>query len=360
MSFPVVHLSGPAFEQGLQHGHELRERVAHNLRVYFDRFEREVDLPRDAVLAMAREYAGAIEQQNPDYFAGMRGIAEAAGFSLDEIVALNVRYELLYYQFGQQYLTEPDGCTSFAVLPEASASGHLLLGQNWDWIPQIQGALVHTSEPDGMETLAFTEAGIWGAKIGLNSAGLGLCVNGMTTTDDDWARRSRPFHVRCYEVLRQREFESAVRVVSEEGRSCSTNFLVAQAPDQVANLEASPHRVNRLGCEGGCLVHSNHFIDPDKLGITEPPNPRRIYSRKRRARLAELIGTRRPVGIGDLQGWLQDHAEHPYGLCRHEDQSAPEEEHYITVTSVVMDLETRELWLTEGPPCGADYEHHAL
>ncbi len=53
---------------------------------------------------------------------------------------------------------------------------------------------------DGLRTLSFTEAGIFGGKIGLNSAGLGLTVNGLTTTDDDWSRLSKPFHVRCYEI----------------------------------------------------------------------------------------------------------------------------------------------------------------
>ena len=40
-------------------------------------------------------------------------------------------------------------------------------------------------------TLAFTEAGIFGGKIGLNSAGLGLAINGITTVDDDWAPARR-------------------------------------------------------------------------------------------------------------------------------------------------------------------------
>jgi hypothetical protein len=60
--------------------------------------------------------------------------------------------------------------------------------------PEVRGALLHTIEPDGMKTLGFTEAGIFGAKIGLNSAGIGLVINGMTTTDDDWSRLSLPFH----------------------------------------------------------------------------------------------------------------------------------------------------------------------
>jgi isopenicillin-N N-acyltransferase-like protein len=257
-------------------------------------------------------------------------------------------------------IAEPDGCTAFAILPDASANGHLLLGQNWDWIPQVQGAVLHTTEPDGLETLAFTEAGIVGAKIGLNSAGLGLCINGMTTTDDDWSRLSKPFHVRCYEVLRARAFQGAVRVITEAPRSCSTNFLLAQTPDRVVDIEAAPTVDRRLSCEGGCLVHTNHFLDPDGMGLVEPPNERRPHSYHRWARMSELIGEGNPVRVDDLLGYLTDHEQHPFGLCRHEDWSEPPEEHYITVASVVMDLEEKTMLIADGPPCTNPHARFSL
>ena len=176
MTLPLVHLTGMAYEQGVQHGQALRDRIAHNLGVYFARFERETKLPRPEVLKRAGLYASVMESQNSDYFAGLRGVAAGSGFALDELVALQIRYEILYYQFGKNAMAEDvDGCTAFAVLPEASENGHLLLGQNWDWIPQVQGAVLHTTDPDGFQTLAFTEAGIVGGKIGFNSAGLGPC-----------------------------------------------------------------------------------------------------------------------------------------------------------------------------------------
>ncbi len=375
MSLPVVRLAGTPYEQGVRHGRELKDRIAHNLRVYFERFEREVELSRPDALRWAGRYAQAIEAQNADYFAGMRGVAEGAGFPLGEIAALNVRYEILYYQFGKNALAEAgrssepavdglepavDGCTAFAVLPGASDSGHLLLGQNWDWIPEVQGAVLHTTEPDGFETLAFTEAGIVGAKIGLNSAGVGLAINGMTSTDDDWSRLARPVHVRCYEVLRARDFDSAVGVITGESRACSTNFLIAQAPDRVVDIEAAPDRARLLGCEDGCLVHTNHFVDPAALPVEVPPNPRRPYSFFRRERLRRLLDGKRPVSVADIQGYLRDHEEYPFGVCRHENPADPPEQRYITVTGVVMDLDTRTLHLTDGPPCQSPWQTASL
>lgn len=369
MTLPIVHLTGTPYDQGVQHGRALRDRIAHNLAVYFDRFAREGKLDRAAVLARAAQYGEAIAAQNAAYFDGVRGVADGCGFSLPELIALNVRYEILYYQFGVLALEaaassadrpEPDGCTAFAILPDASANGHLLVGQNWDWIPQVQGAVLHMIEPDGLATLAFTEAGIVGGKIGFNSAGVALAINGMTTTDDDWSRLSKPFHVRCYEILRSHDFDSAVSVVTGADRACSTNFLIAQTPDRVVDIEAAPDKLHLLRCENDCLVHTNHFVDPQAIGVTEPPSEHRPYSQMRRARLRELLRSKRPIALADVKGYLADHREHPYSICRHIDPTEPPEEHYITVTAVVLDVPARTMYLTDGPPCVHPYQQIAL
>lgn len=358
MTLPIVTLTGTPYDQGVQHGQALQERIAHNLGVYFERFEREAGLPPAEVRARARRYGAAIEGQNADYYAAMRGIAEGGGFALDDIAALQVRYEILYFQFGKNAQSEDvDGCTAFAVLPEASANGHLLVGQNWDWIPQVLGAVLHTTDADGLQTLAFTEAGIVGGKIGLSSRGIGLAINGMTSTDDDWATLAKPFHVRCYEILRARDFDAAVAVVTDEARACSTNFLIAQTPDRVVDIEAAPNKLRFLACEGGCLVHTNNFTAPEEIGVAEPPNPKRQFSVGRRARLGALLGMHDKITLEDIKADLQDHLRFPYGICRHAAVGLePPEYHYITVTSVIMDLTDKTLLLTDGVPCENEFQ----
>lgn len=368
MSLPVVKLNGSLYEQGLQQGRELHNRIQHNIAVYFDRFQREGRLSPSQVLERARLYREVIEAQSPGYMEILRGIAAGGGFDLDELVAVNVRYEILYDRFTANALEDnPDflasiagECTGFAVLPERSANGHLILGQNWDWIPDVKGAVLQTMEPDGMQTLSFTEAGIAAGKIGFNSAGVGLTVNGLMSLDDDWLRLKTPFHVRCYEILRSSDLESAVRVITEEERSCSTNFMIAFAPDSAVDIEAAPQTYRRLEPENGVLVHTNHFLDPRSMGIVEPPTEKRPHSYHRRARLLQLFDQEGSIGAGDLMNFLRDHEGDPYSVCRHKDMNEPPEDRYITVTSVMMDMETREMWLTDGPPCGAEYEYLRL
>jgi isopenicillin-N N-acyltransferase-like protein len=371
MSFTVVELSGTPYEQGLRHGAALADAIVHNCEVYYDRLRREARLSRDEVGERCRDYLPSLRAQSEDYMQGMRGIADGAGLSFDDIVMLNLRYELLYFQYGLKQAGElgempaggdppGGGCTAYALLPPATTNGHLLMGQNWDWIPETRGALLRGEEPDGLRWLGFTEAGMLGAKIGLNSEGIGLAINGMLSTKDDWARHTRPFHLRCYEILRRRDFAAAVAVVEDEPRACTTNFLIAQAPEEVLDLEAAPDVVGRITCEGGCLAHANHFEDPAALGVEEPPNDRRHNSEHRAARLRRLLSEGQPFDLPSLQGVLRDHDNHPNSVCRHEDGTLPPEEFIHTVTSIIMDLRELRLWASDGPPCASDYQTLAL
>lgn len=362
MGLPHLCLSGTPYEQGVAHGRALRDAIARNLAIYIDRFEREAKLPRAEALARAARYADAIGDLDPDYHAGMRGIADGSGLPLDAIAALNVRYELLYYQFGQNAtaVRQPDGCTAFAVTPAISAEGHLLIGENWDWIPEVRGALVQTTEPDGLTTLGFTEAGIFGAKIGLNSAGLGLLINGMVATSDDWSRQTLPFHARCRAILRSRCFDDAVAVVTATDRPCAANYVIAQTPDRIIDIEAAPDRVQLWSDEAGCLCHTNHFLDPRRLGVVEPEIERGPDSQDRLARMRHLLAARRPLTRADLAAALRDRTGDPDGICRYPDLTQPPEERYATVVSVIIDLHAQTLWISDGPPDAAPYEEYSL
>lgn len=358
MALPLVHLSGSAFDQGRQHGLALGDQIVANLEVYYDRFAREGKLAPAEVRARAAHFLTTLD--GLPYMDALRGVAEGADSDLIDIVVLNARYELLYYQYGICGISQPDGCTSFAVLPGASANGHLLLGQNWDWVPDVAGALLHTEEPDGLETLAFTEAGIVGGKIGLNSAGLGLTINGLLSTSDDWARPALPFHARCYDLLRQRTLADAANVIAQGKRACSTNFLLAQTPAAAIDLEAAPDGVAEWFADADVLTHSNHFIDPQALGVAEPETERRPHTYWRLNRIRELIDARTPVSVGDLEAIMRDHDNHPDGICRHENPADPPEEWCVTVTSIIMDLDQASLRLTDGRPCEHLYETYSL
>jgi isopenicillin-N N-acyltransferase-like protein len=344
MSLSYLILQGDAYEQGWTHGQVLAEAVAHNLELYFQRFEREGRLsPREA-RARGEAYLGALRSYSPTYVQGLEGLAAGSKQPLLDLATLNVRYEILYHQFAHE------GCTAFSCLrPEGS-----WLGQNWDWIAGVKGAVLHLQGPDG-EVLSFTEAGIFGGKIGLNAHGLGLCINGLVSAHDDWSRLGPPFHLRTDQILQASSLEEALAYAMAMPRSGSANFLIAQE-DRAIDLEVAPFATFRW--DERCFVHANHFLEPSA-------NPERsrfeelARSLHRHQRLAHLLEGE--LTLSDLQRALSDRKGAPYAICR---SPSPEELEeglpYQTVTSVIMDLRAKELWISDGPPDRNPYVRYTL
>ena len=203
MNLSHIEFSGNCYEQGLIHGESLKESIEKNIEVYIDRFHLEAGIQKEELLNNTSIYLDVLRKQSSEYINGINGITDSSNFTLLEIAMLNLRYELLYHALGKRYLEDAtDGCTSFALMPEATENNHIIIGQNWDWIPEVECVLTTSIDTDGIKRMAFTEAGIFGGKPGMNSEGIGLAVNGMYSKEDNFARFEKPFHLRCYEVLR--------------------------------------------------------------------------------------------------------------------------------------------------------------
>ena len=357
MSQLHFRFSGTTYEQGLAHGETLRESIEKNIDIYLTRFDREAGICKQDLLVNAGIYMNKLRGQSPEYVSAMNGIAESSNREILEIAMLNLRYELLYYALGKIYMDESvDGCTSFALLPEASQNNHVVMGQNWDWIPDMDCVLVTSTDRDGLRRTSFTEAGIFAGKPGMNSEGVGLAVNGMCSTSDNWARFHKPFHLRCYEILRSRTMDDALDVLTDSPRSCTGNFIIGGAPHGAVDIELAPDSLRSIDPDNGVLVHTNHFRNPNKIDATEPPNPRRHLSEFRQVHMERLLDEQKPLDVKSIQEILGDHENHPQSLCRHRDNMIPESQHIITKTSMIMDLEDQKIWLSFGQPCKNDFK----
>jgi len=370
MALPVIDLQGTAYDGGVQHGRIAADLIGRNLEIYYDRFQRETRLPPQEVRDRAMRYLAVIDARDPEYGQAMRGVSKGAKLPLADIAVLNARYEILYSQYstinqGEEASLMVDGCTAFAVTPEASADGHLYLGQNWDWFPQVEGVIVRVRRPDGFTLAAFTEAGIVGGKIGMNSRGIGLVINGLLSNKDDWQRLRTPFHVRTWQILQAQTLDDAAAVVTRESRSCSANFLLGQANGtaRVMNIEAAPDAVCTLQPRGGTLAHANHFEDPDALQVWQPLAEDRTTTYQRGARMQELLKSGKvagTLGTQGLQNVLRDHGGHPDSVCRHPNPRLPEEQRVETVVSVLEDLTARKFYVAGGTPCVTPFQEISL
>ena len=361
MSLSHFTFSGTTYEQGLAQGEALKESIIKNIEIYVNRFENEAGISKNELLENSGIYLNILREQSPEYVNGMNGIAESSNLELLEIAMLNLRYELLYHALGKKLQSDAvDGCTSFAVLPKAAENNHLLVGQNWDWIPDVECMLTTSIDPDGLQRMAFTEAGIFGGKPGMNSEGVGLAVNGMYSTADDWSRFQKPFHLRCYEVLRSKNIEEALGVLAGTPRSCTANFILGHASLRAVDIELAPDSLRLIDPVDGILVHANHLVDPKETGVSEPENPRRHLTEFRHNQIEALLNKQKPINVNGIQAILKDHEHRPQSLCRHRDDSLPESQHTITKTAMIMDLEEKKMWVTDGQPCTAEFEEYSL
>ncbi len=355
-SIPVLDLCGDPYRIGYTHGQGATTLIAKNLSLYTGRYRDEIGMERGEVLRRAKVWFDRVGDLDPPYAAMVEGIADGSGFPLLNIAALNARYELFYGGFASQRIAT--ACTSFAILPERTEEGHLLLGENWDWFPEVEGLWLRAMWGD-LTVLAFTEAGIAGGKIGLNSAGVGLAVNGLLSHLDRGDGEGVPFHVRTWRILCSPDLDEAVAIVEAGRAPCSANFLLGDAQSGTAvSLERAPSGTAHVDPIDGILVHANHFLHPEQLGVRELLAEERRSTELRQSRLTERLFSavrRNLLSTDNVQDALRDHAGHPDSVCRHESSLFPPDLNYKTRLSVLMDLDSRRLCYTAGPPCEAAY-----
>ena len=121
-------------------------------------------------------------------------------------------------------------------------------------------------------------------------------------------------------------------------------------------MELAPDNFRLIDPEDGIIAHANHFNDPDVLGVSEPNNPRRHLSEFRKKRMGTLLNEQKPLTIPGIQNILKDHKNNPQSLCRHCDDTLPKSQQTITKTAMIMDLSEKKMWVTDGPPCKAEFE----
>jgi len=352
-----VTASGSPRERGRAYGRQARDAVFLCVDRYREAFKYRANLGWNAALEQARGYEPAIAAFHPAALEEIRGIAEGSGASFDAVLALNCRSELMFAAARRG----PSECTSFAVTPEASAGGHMLLGQNWDWVPFAREVcvLLEVRRDDGPDYVTVVEAGML-AKVGFNSAGLGMCTNTLVSSTDA-GRLGVPYHVMLRAILDAESVEAASKTIHSVDRALSANYLVADKSGAAANFETTsggPSGVHVTRPEQGLLSHSNHFLCP-AYAASDAYVGNSPHSLTRLTAMRSALGGA-GLSVARMQEVLRDHAHAPNGICGHPDPTAHPLYARTTVASVVADLTTGDVWLTQGPPCSAEYEHFSL
>jgi isopenicillin-N N-acyltransferase-like protein len=360
-SYPHVRIEGGPKERGRQYGEQAAERIVRSLAAYTDIFRHYSGWDWPTVLEQARRFEPPIAAYDQRYLEEIAGIAQGAGVAYEAVLALNVRTEIMF-SAGARLAARRQAveCSSFAVLPGASASGHTIVGQNWDWLVHCTGTVVviEGCPNDGPRYVTVVEAGLL-AKTGLNSAGIGLATNGLVT-DQDVGAAGVPYHVILRAILDAPTIADALAAIDRKPRACSANYLVCDDRGSAIDVEAGPgdaSRVRRVAPDEGILVHTNHFLSPlpearDISSVAMPSTDSHFRHGRLRDSIARLHGSVSPQVLERLLG---DHANHPFSVCCHPSTTMGPHERVATVASVIMDLDARRMWLADGHPCTEPY-----
>ena len=364
---PRVRVAGTAYERGRQYGTQARVRVHLSVQAYRSVFAHYAGWDWDTVRRAAAGFQAPIAAFRPAYLEEMRGIADGAGLDLADVLAINVRTEVMYAAKARQAPLAsrtghpPAECSAFAVVPGPARPGATLIGQNWDWLLHAAHTLVvlEVTQDTGPDFVTVVEAGLL-AKAGLNASGLGLVTNALVT-DADVGEPGLPYHVLLRAILDCATLTEALMVLQAGPRSSSANYLIAHASGAALNVEAAPGDFTRLYPlfpDHGVLVHTNHFLSPrlHPVDVSLWAMPSSAVRLQRLRAGTEPPDAGSPLTLDHFRALLADHADYPHSICSHPDPADHPYEQGATIASVLMDLNAGQIWLAAGHPCLVRYE----
>jgi isopenicillin-N N-acyltransferase-like protein len=349
----VVECSGTSYEIGRHYGENRTTSIRKASELFFGALLRSpFKASKDEVKAKARKaFLNSTKSFDPGSLDMVEGLAEGAGIGFDEAFALQCSIEVsLNYQHVSAM------CTSFTVTGKATQDGTTVLGQNIDWHPAAPVDLLRIRHEDGLERFCLCLSG--NAYYHLTSAGIGNCAN-LTLGALAKLENQVPLSFYLSKTMRQKSIEDALGVLSRTARGYGYYHL-ADAKGEMFGIESThnSHRVIRP--QKDVLVHANHYEseeyrDGDWAHLVLPCT----YARG--ARMRELIAEH----YGDLSPklmmeFLADHKDHPNSICRHVDETKPEELASESRASVVMVPAERTMYVSQGPPCQNVFVKHVL
>lgn len=346
MQFPSEGLYLSILSQiGHTHGSQARLQVSRTIAFYTGMFQDVAKLDWDHVRNVAMEYEPVLKQKWPRYLDEIQGLADGAGVELADIIACNVRTEIAFGLFS-------DGCTALSWKPKGG--GESWLAQNWDWMEaQKDNLIIATISQPSLPTIKMvTEAGIIG-KIGLNSAGVGVCLNAIRIKGMDPTKL--PCHLGLRMVLESESRDEAVAKLEGYGIASACHMLVADATGGVG-LEWSSVEVQKcLMNDAGQVFHSNHYLcEHPKVGQDTNWLADSQYRVKRIEELAgQLKGTPTKDSLYDI---FKDEENYPGAICRAQIEGKSGS---ASLFNIIMDLQAKRAEVTLGRPVEPE-EHVTL
>lgn len=369
-----VEVSGTPRERGRQYGEGASDLIELAIGYYSAALGEQTGMAWPAITRSVLKWLPLCEKLAPHLVDEMRGIAEGAGTTFEEILALNLRGEFVHNYRAQQAghgatqtaniideeeRSSIDGCTSFFLTGTASGTGHTLIGQNWDWRTlTAETTMVLRIKQDPLPTIVMqVEAGQVG-RHGANSAGIALNANGMGGAFGSELGLPQTLIRRL--VLDQADIASALKMLVKTKPHIASNALLAHRSGFGIDVETTPHGVDWIYPDQDMIAHTNHYqasVPPQLAGRYRPASVDSLIRLPRvSAGLRKVAAATTPEQGRELvRAAMSDHLGFPDGVCTHPTPTSDPLRQWSTLLSSCVDLTSGEYHVAAGYPCETPY-----
>ncbi len=351
MSLPhIIEISGSPYERGLAYGEGLRKAICERDRRWKSVLAEEWKIA-DPVKAFLNgtDFQPAVKKHAPDLLEEVRGIATGSGLTFDDVFACQLMDEEWIFS---RHLAEKHHCSALGGIDGNDGA----MGQNMDligWMDGFQTVLKIRDSKTGLETIVLTVAGMIGL-CGVNSAGLGLCVNTLSSLKS--AANGLPVAFVARSLLAKTGVEEASDFLQTAPHASGQNYMLADGK-LIAGFECSA---------SGCTPWSNSVLAPTRRWHTNHPLASgdltalqgrdeaagsQDGSRLRQSRLDVFGGGPEAVTIGLLKSVLGDKENAPDSICRTLAEARAHGRQGFTFAGVIWTVgKNPSALVTGGPP----------
>jgi isopenicillin-N N-acyltransferase-like protein len=350
----VIDLKGNPREIGREYGEACADKVG-KMVGYWERVVKNAhpNATRDKMDLVSKQFVVHAIEYAPDLVEQMKGIAEGAKLSFEDIFLTHAAVDLCL-----QYKTlVAEGCTSFAATGDATKDGETITGQNLDWVEEAERVILRVQPDKGPKYLALAYVGSLGMQ-GINSAGLAQQSNLLSTPI---TRMGVPrFPLMLQKVLQQKNLADAIGVLYKCKRASSGNFLLASAEGDIIDVETMPDGLGYLYPERDFITHANHFVTErfKHLDIIADLASDSFLRANRLHRLmAKHYGE---ITVDLMKKFLADHNGYPDSICRHIDPEDQPPRYIISLAGIICWPREQKMYVTNGQPCENEFIEYKL
>ena len=349
--FPVYRAAGSHREIGRRHGEQCRGQ----LLAFLGYLGQTLKLSSAQLQSRARRFLALFHTHCPHLVDEVRGIAEGAGVTFEQALAVQIRGEL-----GQ---VQQECCTTFVIAARSTAAGQILIGQNCDMDPEIEelGYVLKLEPTDKPAGILWTFGGQIGYH-GMNSAGVAHFANALGG-GPAW-KFGLPHYPVKRMLLEQRTLAEVCDLLRRAPVCSNGNYVLCDADGKIADIELTPSGFEVIeDSAAGFITHTNHYLCGSNacqanFDLSVPDSFPRL------ARMRELVSSKLgAITVEDVKSFLADHRGHPTSICRHPHDGpdhASVSARGKTTASIIAEPATGRFHVARGNPCRAEYVTYEL